>query len=375
MTAITVSQLTNATLEGTGVFDVLMKANKAHLDAEFDKNRIKGAEYSTVYLGSLTQVMQTALQFLLTKDKAGLEADLLTKQIALAEIEIDKANATLTQIQAQTALINQQRTNLIAEASNIPKQGALLDAQKDVQVAAKLQTEAETLNVPKQGELIDAQKDSQIASKLQVEAQTLLVGQQRTNLIAEASNIPKQGVLLDKQALDVIAKTELTTQQKTNLIAEASNIPKQGVLLDKQALDVVAKTELVVQQKTNAITENTVLVAQECKLRAEYDLTMGTTLKAAQETALLTQKIVTERAQVTSMGVDADSVVGRQKALYVAQTTGFTRDAEQKAAKLMVDSWNVRRTTDEATVADGTNKLNDLNVGKAVQKLLDGVGA
>jgi hypothetical protein len=214
MTQLAVTDLTQGTLAGTGIFDVLMRANKAHLDAEFDKNRIKGAEYSTVYLGSLTQVMQTALQFLLTKKKEDLEAQLLEKQIALTD-----------------------------------------------------------------------------------------------------------------------------------------------------------------QQRLNAIAENAVLVAQECKLRAEFDLIQANILKANQETSLLAQKIATERAQVTALGVDEDSIVGRQKSLYLAQTNGFTRDAEQKAAKLLVDSWNVRRTTDEGTVADGVNLLNDATVGRAVTKLLSGVGA
>jgi hypothetical protein len=214
MTAITTADLTAATLDGTGVFDVLMKANKAHLDAEFAKGRIKGVEYATVYLGSLTQVMQTALQFLLTKEKADLEAQLITKQLAL-----------------------------------------------------------------------------------------------------------------------------------------------------------------VTQQTANAVLEGTMLVAQECKLRAEYDLTMQTILKTNEETSLLAQKSASERAQTTAMGVDTDSVLGKQKALYAAQTAGFTRDAEQKAAKVMIDTWNVRRTTDDATVADGTNMLNDVAVGRAVTKLLAGVGA
>ena len=48
MTAIAVTDLTQSTLEGTGVFDVLMRATKVHLDAEFAKNRIKGSEYATV---------------------------------------------------------------------------------------------------------------------------------------------------------------------------------------------------------------------------------------------------------------------------------------------------------------------------------------
>jgi hypothetical protein len=211
---ITTADLTSATLDGQGVFDVLMKAAATHLESEFSKNRIKGAEYSEVYLGAMTQVLQTATQFLLTKQKADLEAQLLTKQIALVE-----------------------------------------------------------------------------------------------------------------------------------------------------------------QQRLNAVTENTVLVAQECKLRAEYDLTMANILRTNEEIALLTQKTATERAQTTALGVDADSLVGRQKSLYLAQSDGFKRDAEQKATKIMVDSWNVRRTTDEGTVADATNMLNDQAVGRAVTKLLAGVQA
>lgn len=232
---INTSDLTTATINGTGVFDVLMKAAAAHLEAEFVKNRIKGSEYAEVYLGSMNQVLQTATQFLLSKQKADLEAQLLSKQILLAQTQIDKATAEIQQLQAQTALIN--------------------------------------------------------------------------------------------------------------------------------------------QQKLNAVTENTVLVAQECKLRAEYDLTMASITRTNEEVALLTQKVATERAQTTALGVDTDSVIGRQKGLYQAQTDGFKRDAEQKAAKVMIDTWNVRRTTDEATVADATNMLNDAAVGRAVTKLLTGVGA
>lgn len=284
VTPITVNDLTTVEITGTGVFDVLMRANKQHLEQEFEKNRIRGPEYSQVYLGSLTQVLQTALAFLLANQKAALEAQLIAKQIELAQSQIDKTVADKDYVAAQTALVVQQRTNLVAEALNIPKQGQLIDANK---------------------------------------AQV--------------------------------------TQQTANLVS--------------QKLQIETQTELTAQQKINAITENTVLIAQECKLRAEFDLIMANVLKSAQETSLLTQKVATERAQVTALGVDDNSVVGKQKLLYQAQTDGFKRDAEQKAAKLMVDTWNVRRTTDEGTVADSVNSLNDAAVGRAVTKLLAGVQA
>jgi len=389
MTTIAVADLTQATLDGTGVFDVLMRANKAHLEAEFNKNRIKGAEYSTVYLGSLTQVMQTALQFLLTKEKTDLEAQLLQKQILLAQSQIDKAASEKLQIEAQTLLINQQKANLVDELLTATAQRIKLAQETLVVTAQKTQLEAQTanvaaelLNIPKQGTLLDAQKEVQLQQKLNLAADKLRVDAQAAQITAETLNVPKQGDVL-------VAQKNQVTQQTANLLAEASNIPKQGLLIDAnkaqaiqqttnlvtQSLQIEAQTLLITQQKANAIIEGTVLTAQQCKLTAEFDLTMGNVLKAAQETSLLSQKVATERAQVTALGVDDNSVVGRQKLLYQAQTSGFTRDAEQKAAKLMVDTWNVRRTTDEGTVADSTNKLADTFVGRAVDKLLTGVNA
>lgn len=219
---ITITNLTNRTdPQEYGVFDHLMESMKAHLDIEYDKGRIKGSEYAQVYLGSLQSVLQTAVTFLLTKDKADQEAKLIAAQILLAE------------------------------------------------------------------------------------------------------------------------------QQKANAIVEGQNLVLQG----------------------------DVLVAQKCKLQAEFDNLAVQKLRTEAENALLAQKIVTERAQTQAVGVDADSVLGKQKLLYEAQTTGYTRDSEQKAAQIMVDTWKIRRTTNETTEANATNRLSDDVVGRAVNKLLAGVGA
>ena len=228
MAEITVSKLTEATVEGDGAFDVLMRAMKAHLEIEFNKNRIRGPEYSQVYLGSLQVIMQNASAFLLNKDKAANEAALIAAQVELTQTQMLKTDAEIQ-------LLNQQRTNAVAEYD--------------------------------------------------------------------------------------------------------------------------------------------VLVAQKCKLQAEYDLVLANVTKSNAELSLLNQKVVSERAQVTSLGVDADSVIGRQKSLYLAQTNGYSRDAEQKVAKLMADTWSARRMTDEGVQANIDNKLADSFVGRAVGKLLDGVGA
>ena len=205
ITTPVIADLTEATLEGSGVFDILMRANKAHLEAEYKQNRLKGPEYSTVYLGSLQAVMQTGLAFLLQKDKVALDALLIEQQVLLAQVEVLKANVQLQILQASLL--------------KIPAELALLEAQ-----------------------------------------------------------------------------TAQAEQQTLNLAA--------------QKFEIEAKTELTVQQKANAILEGTVLVAQECKLRAEFDLLVQGLSKSGQETLLLAQKVATEKAQVLALGVDDNSVLG-----------------------------------------------------------------
>lgn len=61
--------LTTVALDGSGVFDQLMKATKLHLQEEYEAQRITGNEYSTVYLGALTAVLQTSVQFLLNEQQ------------------------------------------------------------------------------------------------------------------------------------------------------------------------------------------------------------------------------------------------------------------------------------------------------------------
>ena len=112
----------------------------------------------------------------------------------------------------------------------------------------------------------------------------------------------------------------------------------------------------------------------QAKESGMFDLLKEQVIKTTTETGLLNQKVATEKAQTTASGVDPDSVIGKQKALYTAQTDGFKRDAELNVAKAMIDTWQVRRSSDEGTQANTTNKLDDGTIGRAVDKMLQGVG-
>jgi cytochrome bd-type quinol oxidase subunit 1 len=232
---LTLAQLTEAKVDGAGVFDTLMRAASSHCELEYNRSRIKGQDYAQVYLSAMQSTLATATQFLLGKDKAYLEAQLTEAQVKIAEAQLKQEESKAELIAAQVLKTKQETTNLVQELEN--------------------------------------------------------------------------------------------------------------------------------------------LKAQECLLKAQYDLTMVQKLQTTAQTSLVQQKIATEKAQTVAVGVDEDSIIGRQKALYKAQTDGFERDAEQKAAKALIDTWNVRRTTDEATVADATNMLNDATIGRVVLKMLDGIKA
>lgn len=237
---ITLEDLTQAKVDGTGAFDTLMRAMVGHLELEFNKGRLRGADYANVYLNSLTPVLQNSVVFLLQKDEAAGKAALVEAQVRLTEVQILLAEAELAR-----EILNKE----------------LIAAQVE-------KTKAETVNL----------------------------GQQLNNLMAE-----------------------------------------------------------------------------ECVLKSQFDINKSQNLQVVSQTSLVNQKVATEKAQTSGIGVEPASVIGKQIALYTAQADGFVRDAEQKAAKILIDTWNVRRTTDVGTVADATNKLNDVNIGRAVEALLGGV--
>lgn len=164
----------------------------------------------------------------------------------------------------------------------------------------------------------------------------------------------------------VAAQIELTKLQMEMLKIEIEREALNKDLIAAQVLKVKAET-------ANLVSENDNIKAQLCLLQANYDLVMMQKLQTTAQTSLIQQKIATEKAQTVEAGVDDNSVIGKQKLLYKAQTDGFKRDAEQKAAKIWVDTWNVRRTTDDGTVADGTNMLNDVTIGRVLKIMLQGV--
>ena len=230
--------------------------------------------------------------------------------------QIDKQNLALDeQIQkaiADTALVVQQKANLVAENSNIALAGLKIAAETDY---------------------LGVQQSKALTDKA-------LVDQQKSNLTLESANIPLQGNLINKQ-IDKLAEDILAS------IAQRDQLTKQG--------------NLVVAQTTKTTEETQSITAGISKINKEVEV--------------LNQRKLTEEAQTsdTVNGAAVTGVLGKQKNLYQAQTDGFSRDAEQKLAKTFLDIWSVQRTTDEGFTVAGTG-LTNTEIGEVVNKAKQGIG-
>ena len=71
--------------EGTGVFDIIMKAANENIKIQNQTSRITGAEYAEVYLGTMQTAISEAMKYILQKDN-------LIKDEELKQANIDLLN-------------------------------------------------------------------------------------------------------------------------------------------------------------------------------------------------------------------------------------------------------------------------------------------
>ncbi len=251
VTVPSVAELTSGSINGTGIFDILMQAVKVHLKEEYGLQRITGKDYATVYLGALTAVLQQAVQYAVSYRQ--------TERLA-----------------AEIGLIRQQTVTELAKTDNaIPLGLGFNDS-----------TEIEGLTA------------------------------------AEIARLEAEGKLTEQKTQTELAQTS-------------------GYVIPGYGLTKPEQTDL------------------DGLLQAQINL--------------LLQKTVTETGQVDDAAAPG-GIIQRQRDLYSAQTEGFFRDAEQKAAKMMIDTWSVRRTTDDG-LTSGDAGLGDSAIEAVVLKMRAGINA
>ena len=159
---VTYPRYTDQVLSG-GLFDQLMASVSVHLDKEYSKNRIRGADYAKVYVGSIQGVMQNTTQYL-------LGTMLLNEEKAKAAIEIEL-------IQAQIDKITEEINHMKAQQELWVKQGEKLDKEIEFMAQKIITEQANTVAgiaasdslIGKQLSLLSAQKLG-FAGELQIKA-------------------------------------------------------------------------------------------------------------------------------------------------------------------------------------------------------------
>ena len=357
---LNVTELTTAEIAGTGVFDVLMQSVKNHVQEEHAKSRITGKEYATVYLEALQSTMAQSIEYLLRAKTLGFELDNLGKQGVLldhqAEIAIKDAQlkfAQIAQTQAQTELTEQQVKSAEAEAHKIPVEISLLRSNLELASVEK------DLRIAQVG-LAETEKDIAVynlANKTPVEVELLQ---------AQTDNAQSQIALTEAQVVKITEENKVIPYNIERIQAEIANMTRQSDILEK---------ELEIKISSLALQDKQLLLADaELEVRKlELEVKRAEVESAQAQAQLYAAKVLTENAQ-TMDAAHPNSVLGSNIAVLRAQAAGYARDAEQKAAKILVDAWNVQRNTDEGIQANATNLLYDQSIGQAVSALLRGAG-
>lgn len=293
-----INELTQGTVGGTGVFDVLMQAVKAHLKGEFEAGRIRGTDYANAYTMSVGQVLSEASQYAIQRAKLEAELKLLDAQLA------------------RTA----------AESMNLIKQGSILDSQ-----LCKSEAEIARIN------------------------------------IETTYKVPEEVKALRKQ-------TMLTQVQTDQVKAQTQGISVDNRMKEFQ-MEFILPKELAIKETQLSISMKEILLKEKQIELTAYELLHKLPADVALVTAqneLYTQKTVTEKAQVDNTVVGAGSVIDLSNKLLGEQANAYIVNANQTAAKLMIDTWVVRHTADpEGNLeTDEGLRLTNADIGSAVAKIL-----
>ena len=310
---ITTEDLTTLELDGTGVFDKLMRANKAHLMQEFEKGRITGEQYAKTYIEMTTGVMNMSLQFVLQREQSYWSNLLLQSQARQAEIqavtantqlEISKAELVMKQYDAKTseatyALTKMKLSTENAQFSNIT-----------AQIRNSLYQVEELMPLQKAGFVIDNDTKAYQLNDI--------LPEQKRQLVYTTDNV-------------MVAEYNKANFEFTEIM------PKQKDVLD---VDIATKTfqkdELLPTQKL-----------------------------------LLLEQVEVQHSQTSDLKIDGitpvTGSVGKQRELYTQQITSYKRDSEYKNAKMYLDAWITQKTLDDGLNAPA--QLTNINIDAVLSNL------
>jgi len=419
-----VTQLTTKSITGTGVFDVLMHTVKLHLNEEYKADRISGAQYSDVYMGALTAVLQQSVTFILnhqSEEKVVAEIGLIRQQtvtelastcdsipLALAfndtsavqglikaKLAIDALQADLVEMQvanskAERDLLGQKVITELASTSDVLTEA--IDAGYGYNTAADVQglLATEKAKTVKAGELIDSQIDTAAAEKA-------LLGQK---IISELANT-STNISLAKSHHGYNSEDTITT----GLIAmQAAKIAKDADLVDSQITASDLEGHLVGQKIVTELSQtgddltnvklanfgynvesaiSGLIKSQKDKVIKEGLFVDSQIESAVAEKALTGQKIVTELANTGDSLADVPEIYGYNHETSVAGLIKLQKDKVTQEGLLVTSQVTAsdleghlvgqKIVTELAQTGDDITKVKTANFGYNVETAVAGV--
>ena len=344
---LTVEQLTSKTVDGTGVFDVLMQAVTAHLEREHKANRITGGDYAKVYLGSLTQVLAQSTQFLLARDRAVLENLQLQEAIKLAQaqrvralveaqtargqlhlVQVELANAKMKARTAANELALSKMSLITGynEALSSEAQVKLVNEQIEVQRAQTWDTHLDGTPISgllgKQKALADAQMQTQLEeldTKRANTKDTLLNGDPISGLVAiEKAFKEAQQRQMEYQGQLTLKQVEVAHAQISDLMLDGQT-PIAGILAVEKALK--RSQQQLTEEQYEAARAQTKDTLSNGKAITGL-IAVEKMIKQAQK-LLTEEQIDTQRAQTKdtlTSGAPVSGIAAKEKSLKDAQT-------------------------------------------------------
>ena len=158
---------------------------------------------------------------------------------------------------------------------------------------------------------------------------------------------------------------------------------EQRITGDEYAKAYIAILNNLLNAAVNFVVQDAQLNMAEQKLKYELQLLDAQVKLADKDLALKEKQLALAEAQLkaaeaqykdTVDGQPIGGVLGKQMKVYDAQAKGFHDNALQSAAKILVDTWNIRRQTDEGLQTTPESNLYDANIGNAVSEMLTNVG-
>jgi chromosome segregation ATPase len=225
--------LTTGALNGKGLFDLLMGATKEHLMEEFNSQRLRGTDYSKVYLGSMESALANAVQYLVGVGLIDAQLDKIKAETELIQVQIKKEKELLP---LQTAKIEAEIAHTKAQTHQIFEQIKLIPYEIDKIEADVKVTKAQVKKLVKDKDLVSEQIKEQQYRYLNI--------------------LPKEKEMLDNQVSEIEYRVDnLLPNEKRILLAQVNKLKEEQSLLEKRTISEGVQAGVLAAQKDMLIEQ------------------------------------------------------------------------------------------------------------------------